>query len=34
LVGKMFKVFEAAVVSVSDAQVERESRLEGVFQGP
>ncbi|KAA6369594.1 MAG: putative reverse transcriptase [Streblomastix strix] len=34
LVGKMFKIFEAAVVSVSDAQVERESRLEGVFQGP
>ncbi|KAA6374456.1 MAG: hypothetical protein EZS28_030017, partial [Streblomastix strix] len=34
LVGKMFKVFEAAVVSVSDAQVERESRLEGVFQDP
>ncbi|KAA6362755.1 MAG: hypothetical protein EZS28_041718, partial [Streblomastix strix] len=34
LVGKMFKVFEASVVSVSDAQVERESRLEGVFQGP
>ncbi|KAA6362607.1 MAG: hypothetical protein EZS28_041866, partial [Streblomastix strix] len=34
LVGKMFKVFEASVVSVSDAQVERESRLEGVYQGP
>ncbi|KAA6375809.1 MAG: hypothetical protein EZS28_028662 [Streblomastix strix] len=27
LVGKMFKVFEASVVSVSDAQVEREERL-------
>ncbi|KAA6357732.1 MAG: hypothetical protein EZS28_046741, partial [Streblomastix strix] len=34
LVGKMFKVFEASVVSVSDAQVERESRLEGVYHGP
>ncbi|KAA6381883.1 MAG: hypothetical protein EZS28_022590 [Streblomastix strix] len=34
LVGKMVKVFEASVVSVSDAQVERESRLESVFQGP
>ncbi|KAA6371446.1 MAG: hypothetical protein EZS28_033028, partial [Streblomastix strix] len=34
LIGKMFKVFEAAVVSVSDAQVERESRLEGALQGP
>ncbi|KAA6359672.1 MAG: hypothetical protein EZS28_044801, partial [Streblomastix strix] len=34
LVGKMFKVFEASVVSVSDAQVEREQRLEGVYQGP
>ncbi|KAA6382964.1 MAG: hypothetical protein EZS28_021508, partial [Streblomastix strix] len=34
LVVKMFKVFDASVVSVSDAQVERESRLEGIFQGP
>ncbi|KAA6385649.1 MAG: hypothetical protein EZS28_018826, partial [Streblomastix strix] len=34
LVGKMFKIFEASVMSVSDAQVERESRLEDVFQGP
>ncbi|KAA6393447.1 MAG: hypothetical protein EZS28_011025 [Streblomastix strix] len=33
LVGMMFKVFEASIVSVSDAQVERESRLEGVYQG-
>ncbi|KAA6387214.1 MAG: hypothetical protein EZS28_017257 [Streblomastix strix] len=34
LVGRMFKVSEASIVSVSDAQVERESRLEGVYQGP
>ncbi|KAA6373489.1 MAG: hypothetical protein EZS28_030986, partial [Streblomastix strix] len=34
LVGKMFKVFEASVVSVSDAQVENESRLEGIHQSP
>ncbi|KAA6353505.1 MAG: hypothetical protein EZS28_050968, partial [Streblomastix strix] len=33
LVGKTFKVFEASVGSVSDAQVERESRLEGIYQG-
>ncbi|KAA6363349.1 MAG: hypothetical protein EZS28_041123, partial [Streblomastix strix] len=34
LVGKMFKVFEAYVVSISDAHVENESRLEGIHQGP
>ncbi|KAA6391531.1 MAG: hypothetical protein EZS28_012941 [Streblomastix strix] len=34
LVGKMFKVFQASVVSLSDAQVERELRLEDVYQGP
>ncbi|KAA6363483.1 MAG: hypothetical protein EZS28_040991 [Streblomastix strix] len=34
LVGKMLKVFEASLVSVSDSQTERESRLEGVYQGP
>ncbi|KAA6397240.1 MAG: hypothetical protein EZS28_007238 [Streblomastix strix] len=33
-VGKMFKIFEASVLYVSDAQVERELRLEGVYQGP
>ncbi|KAA6354686.1 MAG: hypothetical protein EZS28_049788, partial [Streblomastix strix] len=34
LVGKMFKVFEAAVVSLSNEQVEMESTLEGLHQGP
>ncbi|KAA6396107.1 MAG: hypothetical protein EZS28_008371 [Streblomastix strix] len=34
LVGKMFTVFEASVVSVSEAQVETESRLEGTYQSP
>ncbi|KAA6356057.1 MAG: hypothetical protein EZS28_048416, partial [Streblomastix strix] len=34
LVGKMLKVFEASLVSVADSQIERESRLEGVYQGP
>ncbi|KAA6380317.1 MAG: hypothetical protein EZS28_024157 [Streblomastix strix] len=34
LVGKMLKVFEASLVSVSDSQTERESRLEGVYQAP
>ncbi|KAA6357575.1 MAG: hypothetical protein EZS28_046898, partial [Streblomastix strix] len=31
LVGKMFKVWEASLVSVGDAQTERESRLKGVY---
>ncbi|KAA6384231.1 MAG: hypothetical protein EZS28_020242 [Streblomastix strix] len=34
LVGKMLKVFEASLISVADAQIERESRLDGVYQGP
>ncbi|KAA6326864.1 MAG: hypothetical protein EZS28_053893, partial [Streblomastix strix] len=33
LVGKMFKVWEASLVSVGDAQTERESRLKGVYTG-
>ncbi|KAA6318667.1 MAG: hypothetical protein EZS28_054913, partial [Streblomastix strix] len=32
LAGKMLKVFEASLVSVADSQIERESRLEGVYQ--
>ncbi|KAA6392569.1 MAG: hypothetical protein EZS28_011905 [Streblomastix strix] len=34
LVGKMLKVFEVSLESVADSQIERESRLEGVYQGP
>ncbi|KAA6402347.1 MAG: hypothetical protein EZS28_002128 [Streblomastix strix] len=34
LIGRMLKAFEASYVSVADSQVERESRLKGVFQGP
>ncbi|KAA6377229.1 MAG: hypothetical protein EZS28_027245 [Streblomastix strix] len=33
LVGKMFKLLEASLVAVGDAQQERESRLRGVSQG-
>ncbi|KAA6362476.1 MAG: hypothetical protein EZS28_041996, partial [Streblomastix strix] len=32
LVGKMLKVFEASLISVSDLKIERESRLEGIYQ--
>ncbi|KAA6395095.1 MAG: hypothetical protein EZS28_009379 [Streblomastix strix] len=34
LIDKMLKVFEASLISVADSQIERESRLEGVYQGP
>ncbi|KAA6389117.1 MAG: hypothetical protein EZS28_015358 [Streblomastix strix] len=34
LVGNMLKIFEASLVSVADSQIKRESRLEGVYQGP
>ncbi|KAA6341089.1 MAG: hypothetical protein EZS28_052485 [Streblomastix strix] len=34
LVGKMLKVFEASLISVADAYIERESRLDVVYQGP
>ncbi|KAA6339570.1 MAG: hypothetical protein EZS28_052602, partial [Streblomastix strix] len=33
LVGKMFKDLEISLVSVGDAQTERESRLKGVYTG-
>ncbi|KAA6395481.1 MAG: hypothetical protein EZS28_008992 [Streblomastix strix] len=33
LVGKKLKVFEASLISVTDAQIERESILDGVYQG-
>ncbi|KAA6356240.1 MAG: hypothetical protein EZS28_048233, partial [Streblomastix strix] len=34
LVSMMLKVFEASLVPVADSQIERKSRLEGVYQGP
>ncbi|KAA6372036.1 MAG: hypothetical protein EZS28_032438 [Streblomastix strix] len=34
LLGKMFKIFEASLVCIADLQIERESRLDGVNQGP
>ncbi|KAA6402422.1 MAG: hypothetical protein EZS28_002055 [Streblomastix strix] len=34
LVGKLHKVFEASLISVADAQLERESRLDDAFQEP
>ncbi|KAA6383046.1 MAG: hypothetical protein EZS28_021424, partial [Streblomastix strix] len=32
-VGKIFKVWEVSLVSVGDAQTQRESRLKGVYTG-
>ncbi|KAA6399957.1 MAG: hypothetical protein EZS28_004514 [Streblomastix strix] len=34
LVGKMLKVFETSLISVSDHKIERESRLKGIYQEP